>query len=363
MARPLDPYRTLELPRDATLDDVKAAYRRLAKQYHPDSAGERALPRFLAVQAAYESLTEGPGRLRAVIGGRARSTPASSTARTASAGPSARTARESADAGTTRPAGSGARASRTGSPGRSGSTPGAGTRAGARTGGAAGPEGGAGGSSRPRGTSGPRPRRTKRAPGSTSYDGAETEPFEPEWGGASWYGGSSGTYWTINPREFADPRKHGPEYLARGRAEEPAGPTSRGSAARPTADAVAAGDAAAPDDRASGRDDPITSGGRRTWDVGWEDPLGASAWPNTGTPDPWAGPPDGRRGSRNRPEVSPFGLIAMALIGLALVSVPFALMAEPGTPGTSSVVPVVALCGIAILALVRVLRSDRRPRA
>jgi hypothetical protein len=26
-----------------------------------------------------------------------------------------------------------------------------------------------------------------------------------------------GTYWTINPREYADPRKHGPEYLARAR--------------------------------------------------------------------------------------------------------------------------------------------------
>jgi len=33
MARPLDPFRTLELPRDATLDEVKTAYRRLAKLY------------------------------------------------------------------------------------------------------------------------------------------------------------------------------------------------------------------------------------------------------------------------------------------------------------------------------------------
>jgi hypothetical protein len=43
------------------------------------------------------------------------------------------------------------------------------------------------------------------------------EPFEPDWAGSSWYGESSGTYWTINPREYADPRKHGPEYLARAR--------------------------------------------------------------------------------------------------------------------------------------------------
>ena len=55
---PPDPWRALQLPRDASLEEVKAAYRRLAKRYHPDSAGESALPRFLAIQAAYESLTE-----------------------------------------------------------------------------------------------------------------------------------------------------------------------------------------------------------------------------------------------------------------------------------------------------------------
>jgi DnaJ-class molecular chaperone len=51
-----DPYRTLGLPRGASTDEVKHAYRRLAKQFHPDSAGERALPRFLAIQSAYEQL-------------------------------------------------------------------------------------------------------------------------------------------------------------------------------------------------------------------------------------------------------------------------------------------------------------------
>ena len=50
----------------------------------------------------------------------------------------------------------------------------------------------------------------------SSYDGAERE--EPtDWGGASWYGVSMGTYWTVNPKEYADPRRHGPEYRARGR--------------------------------------------------------------------------------------------------------------------------------------------------
>jgi hypothetical protein len=52
-------------------------------------------------------------------------------------------------------------------------------------------------------------------PGSTTYDGA-TEG-EPVWDGAAWVGADSGTYWTVNPREYADPRKHGPEYRARGR--------------------------------------------------------------------------------------------------------------------------------------------------
>jgi len=52
-------------------------------------------------------------------------------------------------------------------------------------------------------------------PGSTTYDGATEE--DPVWDGAAWVGANSGTYWTVNPREYADPRKHGPEYRARGR--------------------------------------------------------------------------------------------------------------------------------------------------
>ena len=80
------------------------------------------------------------------------------------------------------------------------------------------------GSGRPTGAPGARPPRPERPPnkatlGSTSYDGADAEPFEPDWGGASWYGTTSGTYWTLNPKEYADPRKHGPEYQARARRE------------------------------------------------------------------------------------------------------------------------------------------------
>jgi hypothetical protein len=66
--------------------------------------------------------------------------------------------------------------------------------------------------SRPQSEGGAPPR---AHPGSTTYDGATEE--EPVWDGAAWVGADSGTYWTVNPREYADPRKHGPEYRARGR--------------------------------------------------------------------------------------------------------------------------------------------------
>src|SRR5512141_2026298 len=63
-----DPHRTLGVAPGASLNEIRSAYRRLAKQYHPDTAGERALPRFLAIQAAYERLVDGEGRLRGSAG-------------------------------------------------------------------------------------------------------------------------------------------------------------------------------------------------------------------------------------------------------------------------------------------------------
>jgi len=63
MATEPDPYRTLGLAPTASLAEVKAAYRRLAKTNHPDAGGEGSLPRFLAIQAAYERLA-GPARGR-----------------------------------------------------------------------------------------------------------------------------------------------------------------------------------------------------------------------------------------------------------------------------------------------------------
>jgi hypothetical protein len=52
--------------------------------------------------------------------------------------------------------------------------------------------------------------------GSTSYDEAR-DPTDATWSGASWYGPTSGEYWIVNPREYADPRKHGPGYQQRAR--------------------------------------------------------------------------------------------------------------------------------------------------
>jgi hypothetical protein len=62
------------------------------------------------------------------------------------------------------------------------------------------------------------------------------------------------------------------------------------------------------------------------------------------------------------PDVSALSLVAAALFGLALVGGLFAVLTLPVTPGGASVVPVVAFSGIAIVALVRLLRRDGRPR-
>ena len=55
----IDPHRTLGLAPGATQAEIKRAYRRLAKAFHPDAAGDRTLQRFLAIQAAYEALHSG----------------------------------------------------------------------------------------------------------------------------------------------------------------------------------------------------------------------------------------------------------------------------------------------------------------
>ncbi len=271
-----DPWQVLGVDREATLAQIKRAYRRLVKANHPDSAGDRALARFLEIQAAYETLGSGWGGPVAGL-----------DARRGSAAPGRSTrGRGSAPAGRGSPAGpppwgtdpDRARATREAYRDRSRrGTGGSASEAGAGRG---GPGAGGGGAARGGGTTegrahqggGRRPRRdrapTKATIGSTSYDGADEEPFEPDWDGATWYGAGSGTYWTINPKEYADPRKHGPEYLARSRRRS--GPTDpRGGPARPDAaerDASGGradpGPTATPGWGASGRRDP--RGGGRT---------------------------------------------------------------------------------------------------
>ncbi len=190
-----DPHHVLGVRRDASEEEIKRAYRALAKRHHPDG-GHGSVTRFLEVQAAYESLAGGdrPG---------------------AAARPAAR------------PGTDWARRPRPAAPRRRdpGEAPDGSQKAGPRP--AADPA-----------WSRRTPGRRRPTLGSTSYDEAE-EAFEPDWGGASWYGPSSGTYWTVNPREYADPRKHGLEYQARARRRAPVPPPG---------DMPAAGDVPGPGD-------------------------------------------------------------------------------------------------------------------
>ncbi len=185
-----DPYRVLGLPPGSTTAEVKRAYRLLAKRHHPD-AGEGSVARFLEIQAAYEVLA----RL--------------DTADEAHVGSGRAPGRRPAQPG---PRGAGPRRAGGESP-AGGQAPPAGTEWARRPREEAGRPAGAGsGHAGDRGRRG-RDRR-KATLGSTTYDD-QGEAAEPSWDGAAWYGPASGTYWTLNPREYADPRKHGPDYLAR----------------------------------------------------------------------------------------------------------------------------------------------------
>ncbi|HYX11607.1 MAG TPA: DnaJ domain-containing protein [Candidatus Acidoferrum sp.] len=356
---PPDPWRALQLPRDASLEEVKAAYRRLAKRYHPDSAGESALPRFLAIQAAYESLTEGPYRLRLGTGRSPNgSGPRSRRPATNAGSTDARS--EAHGAKTSGGTAAGARRGATGS-GRA-STPGS------------GPESRPGGSDRAystrrpngnaergagHGSKGGRPRRRAK-PGSTSYDEAAAEPFQPDWSGGSWYGESSGTYWTINPKEYADPRKHGPEYQARARraaADRYSMPGERPEPNQP-------GDP-------EPRQDPVDAapaGPSRPQGQGFSGAAvdWSAAYPSEGTADAWIGPdrgePPGRQSTDEADALwsSPAGLIGLALV--ALVAVTIAMLAFDGA-ATGSARPSIVWVGSAallVIMLVRVVVAARR---
>jgi curved DNA-binding protein CbpA len=244
----MDPYGVLGLEPGASQVEVKRAYRRLAKVLHPDTAGEAALPRFLEIQEAYERLTG--TKVRTV---RAPGSPAPPSSGSPAPGGGtegfrepwradparARAAREQARtrAQPRWPGGQAGRASEAaGRAGRGGAMDGAdaapGPRSGSGTSGrrsSGGPSHGAGAGGRPNpgsggdgsSRSGGRRRSSRKATlGSTSYDEAR-DPADRSWAGASWYGPTTGEYWHINPREYADPRKHGPGYTSRGRADEP----------------------------------------------------------------------------------------------------------------------------------------------
>jgi DnaJ domain len=233
----IDPYRVLGVPPGASVAEVKRAYRRLAKANHPDSAGAAALPRFLQIQRAYEQLTSPtwrPGTRRPASASpaepwradpsRARSTPGAQ-----------RPGGPAGEARGSRSAGGGPKRGRSAGAGTAGGGPGR-----SKAGTAAGPAGPAGPDA-----PGGRRRPTKKATfGSTTYDEAR-ETADTRWSGASWYGPSSGEYWRVNPREYADPRKHGPEYLARAAAR-----------AAEAAQRRAAEDAAAPSPGADDRGAP-----------------------------------------------------------------------------------------------------------
>lgn len=59
-----DPYRTLDVSKDASDAEIKRAYRKLARQYHPDRNPEDAAAeeRFKAIQSAYDSIGTSEGR-------------------------------------------------------------------------------------------------------------------------------------------------------------------------------------------------------------------------------------------------------------------------------------------------------------
>jgi curved DNA-binding protein CbpA len=263
-----DPYRILGVPPGASLNEIRAAYRRMAKRYHPDAAGERALARFLAIQGAYERLVDGEGRLRRPgmeAGTERGAAPGRRPAEPWRADPSR--ARASRDAWRARRAGAaraeagsvGADAGATGTDAeaarRGAGAGGAGSHDWARPGSTEG--GQADPASRRSSTTGDRPGRRgprRATPGSTTYDEAADVTRDPSWDGGKWYGPSLGTYWTINPREYADPRKHGPEYQARARrAGERPPRTAAGRSS--TAQAEPAGDAASTRDQARDQDE------------------------------------------------------------------------------------------------------------
>jgi DnaJ-class molecular chaperone len=65
MSTARDLYEVLGVRRDASQDDIKKAYRRLAREHHPDVNGDpTAEGRFKEVSGAYEILSDPEKRAR-----------------------------------------------------------------------------------------------------------------------------------------------------------------------------------------------------------------------------------------------------------------------------------------------------------
>ena len=64
MDRAKDYYAALGVSRAEGVDGIQEAYRRLAKQYHPDRAGEQGTGKFQEIQEAYEVLSDPRKRKR-----------------------------------------------------------------------------------------------------------------------------------------------------------------------------------------------------------------------------------------------------------------------------------------------------------
>jgi curved DNA-binding protein CbpA len=63
LARPTDPYKVLQVDPEADPEIIQAAYRRLARKYHPDIApGSEAAARMVAINAAWEVLRDPASR-------------------------------------------------------------------------------------------------------------------------------------------------------------------------------------------------------------------------------------------------------------------------------------------------------------